>query len=49
MHSWNISATKETGHEISTKAEGIPYIKPFNKICLESAKVIMNKDTSKPQ
>ena len=49
MHSWNISATKETGHEISTKAEGIPYITPFNKICFESVKVKMNKDTSKPQ
>ena len=49
MHSWNISATKETGHEISTKAEEIPYITPFNKICFESVKVKMNKDTSRPQ
>ena len=33
MHSWNYpAATKETGHEISAKAERIPYITLFNKI-----------------
>ena len=32
MHSRNYPATKETGHEISAKAERIPYITLFNKI-----------------
>ena len=32
MHSWNYPATKETGHEISAKAERIPYITLFDKI-----------------
>ena len=49
MRSLNNSATKETGHEISTKAEGIPCITPFNKVCFESVKAIINKDTLKPQ